>query len=88
MLDPDPYQYHMNTDPQPWKKGEKHALKIRKNYIYMWKIWGKLENNEGIKYGKESKANLEERQKVNEGRAEEEDHASKERKIKIAFCFL
>jgi hypothetical protein len=43
-----------------------------------------LENNEGIKYGKESKANLEESEKVNEGR-QEEDHASKERKIKIAF---
>ncbi len=54
----------------------------------MWKILGKLENNEGIKYGKESKANLEEREKVNEGRQEEGDHASKERKIKIAFCFL
>jgi hypothetical protein len=34
MLDPDPYQYHMSTDPQPWKKEEKHALKIRKNHIY------------------------------------------------------
>jgi hypothetical protein len=31
-----------------------------------------LENNEGIKYGKESKANLEEREKLNEGRQEEE----------------
>ncbi len=46
-----------------------------------------MENNEGIKYGKESKANLEEREKVNEGREEEGDHASKERKIRLHFVF-
>ncbi len=35
MLDPYPYQYHMNTDPQPWKKEEKHLKNKEKLHLYV-----------------------------------------------------